>query len=323
MESIANFYRHINRMNLEYLKTYIEVVKRSSFSEAAKRLSLSQPAVTHQIQKLERDLGMHLLDRKEGSVTMTSAGEQFHSFALNVLSEQHRLSERLQGLTGEVSGKLELGASTVPGEYIVPRLLGDFSAVHPAVEASVEIGDTAVISQRLLGAECDLAFVGAPVEGRGLHIEKFLDDDLVLIVSESHPFARRQTINLEELEGEKLITRESGSGTMESVYKLLNEAGFDGRKWQRAPVFGSTQSIVSAVEARLGVAFVSSFAARRSIESGSIRSLKIEGVELKRHLYITYLENHLTSRLQHEFLSFAIQWARSQQAPVEIDVGQG
>lgn len=308
-------------MNLEYLRTYIEVVKRGSFSEAAKRLALSQPAVTHQIQKLERDMGVHLLDRKESGVTMTSAGEQFHRFALNVLNEQHRLSERLQGLTGEVSGKLELGASTVPGEYIVPRLLGDFSSVYPAVEASVEIGDTEAISRKLFAAECDLAFVGATIEGRGLRIEKFLDDDLVLIVPVSHPFPQQGTITLEELEGEKLITRESGSGTMKGVYKILHDAGFDSRKWQRAPVFGSTQSIVSAVEARLGVAFVSSFAAQKSIECGLIRSLNIEGVPLKRELYITYLENHLTSRLQHEFLSFATQWARSQQVPIEADVG--
>jgi len=308
-------------MNLEYLRTYIEVVKRGSFSEAAKRLALSQPAVTHQIQKLERDLGVHLLDRREGGVTMTLAGQQFHRFALNVLNEQHRLSERLQGLTGEVSGKLELGASTVPGEYIVPRLLGDFSSAHPAVEASVEIGDTEAISRKLFAAECDLAFVGATIEGRGLRIEKFLDDDLVLIVPVSHPFAQRGAITLEELEGEKLITREPGSGTMKGVYKMLNDAGFDGRKWQRAPVFGSTQSIVSAVEAKLGVAFVSSFAAQKSIEYGSIKSLHIEGVHLKRELYITYLENHLTSRLQHEFLSFAIQWARSQQVPMKADVG--
>ncbi|MFQ5875009.1 MAG: selenium metabolism-associated LysR family transcriptional regulator [Dehalococcoidia bacterium] len=306
-------------MNLEHLRTYVEIVKRGSFSEAAKHLALSQPAVTHQIQKLERDLGVHLLDRKEGGATMTAAGEEFHRFAQKVLSEEFQLSERLQGLTGEVDGKLELGASTVPGEYILPRLLGDFTRRYPAVEASVQIGGTDAIAEKLMQGECDLAFVGAVVEGRGVQRVKFLDDDIVLIVPTSHPFARRTGISLEELEAEKLITRETGSGTIRSVHQMLSQAGFDGRRWLHAPVFGSTQAIVSAVEARLGVAFVSAFAAQRSIECGLISAVRIDGVPLKRDLYITYLEKHLTSKLQQEFLSFALLWASRQGPSLETD----
>ncbi len=306
-------------MNLEHLRTYIELVRRGSFSEAAKNLALSQPAVTLQIQKLERDLGVPLLERKEGGVTMTAAGEEFHRFALKVLDEESDLSERISGLTGEMKGKLELGASTVPGEYILPRLLGDFIHLHPAVDASVQIGDTDAIAEKLMQGECDLAFVGAVVEGRHLRRATFLVDDIVLIVPRSHLFARRTSIPLVELEGEKLITREAGSGTIRNVRQLLQQAGFDGRRWQHAPVFGSTQAIMSAVEAGLGVAFVSAFAARQGIECGLIRSLSIEGVPLKRDLYITYLENHLTSKLQQEFLSFALLWANRQGASLQSD----
>ena len=176
------------------------------------------------------------------------------------------------------------------------------------------IGDTDAIAEKLMRAECDLAFVGAAIEGKGPRRVKFMDDELVLIVPSSHPFAGRDTIPLVELEGEKLITRETGSGTTRSVSQILQQAGFDGRRWQHVPVFGSTQAIVSAVEAGLGVAFVSAFAARRSIDIGLISGVRIEGVPLKRDLYIIYLEHHLTSRLQQEFLSFSLLWA-SKRAP--------
>ena len=302
-------------MNLENLRAYIEVVKLESFSEAARHLAVTQPAVSHQIQKLERDLGVHLLDRKEGGVSMTAAGEQFHRFALKVLSEEIHLTEKLQGLTGTVNGKLVLGASTVPGEYILPRLLGHFVELHPAVEASVLVGDTDAVAEKVMSGECDLGFVGAVVEGRGLKRSEFLTDELVLIVPITHPLAGRTSVPIADLEGEKLIDREAGSGTMRSARQILQQTGFDGRQWQKAMTFGSTQAIVSAVEAGLGVAFVSVFAAQKSIECGHIGALRIDGVPLKRDLYVTYLENHLTSRLQQEFLSFALLWASKQTIP--------
>ncbi|MCH8087096.1 MAG: LysR family transcriptional regulator [Chloroflexi bacterium] len=305
-------------MNLEHLRTYLEIVKRGSFSEAARHLGMTQPGVTLQIQKLERDLGVPLLDRKEGGVGMTGAGEEFHRFAVKVLAEKLALEDRLQGLSGEISGRLALGASTVPGEYILPRLLADFIRLHPAVEASVQVGDTDTVADMLMRSECDLAFLGASVERRGFRREKFLDDELVLIVPVSHHFAGRKSVPIVELEEEKLIIREAGSGTMQSVHHLLQHAGFDSRLWQHAPVFGSTQAIVSAVEAGLGVAFVSAFAAEKSIECGRIAALGVEGVPLKRDLYITYLDKHLTTKLLQEFLSFALLWATSQEQRVAL-----
>ena len=302
-------------MNLEHLRTYVEVVKRESFSEAAKHLGITQPAVSHQIQKLERDMGVYLLDRKESGAAMTTAGEEFHVFALKVLSEEIKLTERLQGLTGAVSGKLILGASTVPGEYILPRLLGDFIELHPGVEASVLIGDTDAVAEMVMSGECDVGFIGAIVEGRGLKRAELLSDELVLIVPMGHPLTNYPGVSVSDLEGEKLIAREAGSGTMRSARQILQQAGLDGGQWQRAMTFGSTQAIVSAVEAGLGVAFVSVFAAQKSIECGRIRALRIDGVPLKRDLYVIYLENHLISRLQQEFLSFAFIWASKQPAP--------
>ncbi len=297
-------------MNLDHLTTYLEVVKRGSFSGAATHLGLTQPGVSQQVRRLENDLGVPLLDRRERRVVMTVAGREFQRFASRVLAARSDFDEKLKDLTNEVSGRLNIGASTVPGEFILPGLLADFIALHPAVEASVEIGDTGDISEMVRTAECDLGFVGARVSHRGMKQEPFLEDELVLIVPSSHPLAEKKSITIADLGQERLITRERGSGTMQNVYGMLEKAGFDPRSWRRAQVFGSTQAIISAVEAGLGVAFVSDFAARSAIASRRISGLRIEGVPLKRQLYITYLDRPPPTRLQREFLSFSLTWAK-------------
>lgn len=296
-------------MNLEHLRTYTEIVRRGSFSEAAKALGLSQPAVTFQIQRLERTLAVRLLERGEGRVTLTAAGEEFYRFALRVLEEQEALRQRLQSLTEEVRGRLLIGASTVPGEFLLPKLLGEFVQRYPGVEASVAIADTDAVVQKVLALECDIGFVGAQVEARHLKLVPFLEDDIKLIVAPSHPFAPRESIRLEELREETLLSREAGSGTMRSVRQLLSEAGFDWSGLGAAPIFGSTQAIVAAVEAGLGIAFVSGYAIRHCLQLGLVRTVGIEGITLKRGLYIIYLENRLMTRLLQEFLAFAESWA--------------
>ena len=297
-------------MNIDHMTTYLEVVKRGSFSGAAKHLGLTQPGVSQQIRRLENDVGVPLLDRRERRVVMTGAGREFQRFASRVLAARSDFDEKLKDLTGQVSGRLALGASTVPGEFILPGLLAAFIALHPAVEASVEIGDTGNITDMVRTAECDLGFVGARVSHRGMKQESFLEDELVLIVPSSHPLAEKKSIAIADLGQERLITRERGSGTMQNVYAMLEKAGFDARIWRHAQVFGSTQAIISAVEAGLGVAFVSDFAARSAIASRRISGLRIEGVPLKRQLYITYLDRTPPTRLQREFLSFSLTWAK-------------
>ena len=179
-------------MNIDHMTTYLEVVKRGSFSGAAKHLGLTQPGVSQQIRRLENDVGVPLLDRRERRVVMTGAGREFQRFASRVLAARSDFDEKLKDLTGQVSGRLALGASTVPGEFILPGLLAAFIALHPAVEASVEIGDTGNITDMVRTAECDLGFVGARVSHRGMKQEPFLEDELVLIVPSSHRLQRRK-----------------------------------------------------------------------------------------------------------------------------------
>lgn len=295
-------------MNLEYLRTFLEVVRRGNLSEAARALDLSQPAVTYQMQRLERDLAYRLLERREGRLAVTPAGERLRQFAERVVAEEGRLRAGLSDLQEEVRGSLVVAASTVPGEFLLPRLLGEFTARYPGVTASVAIADTGVVARQVLARECDVGFVGARVSEPEIHSEPFARDEILLLAPPGHPWAIAATVRPQELAGERFLTRESGSGTMRSVVELLEGAGTALPELQAGSSFGSTQALLSAVEAGLGVAFISRCAAERSLRLGLVCAVPLEGLVLRRDLYLVYVEGRPQTRLLQEFVSFARSW---------------
>lgn len=302
-------------MDTANLRTFLEIVRRGSFSEAASALALSQPAVTFQVQRLERDLGVRLLERGGGRISLTAEGEEFRRYAEKTLDQERLLRESLSRLTSEISGRLSIAASTVPGEFLVPSLLADFTRHYPDVQATVSVADTEQVVERVLHAECDLGFTGARSERGGFQQVLFLRDPVVLIVPPAHPFAARAGVRLEELHGQPLVTREVGSGTMSNVRHLLQQAGYDTRDWANATVLGSTQAVISAVQAGLGISFVSAYAAALATRAGAIRALTVDGVKLERDLYIVYQEGRLSTRLQREFVAFAQSWGQTHAPP--------
>jgi len=291
-------------MNLDYLATYMELVKLGSFSEVAKRLSISQPAVSFQIRKLERDLGVRLLDRGQKAITMTDAGKRLLRFAEVVTTEEARLRGDLDRLRSEVSGNLAIIASTIPGEVILPPILGEFKALHPAVGVRVDISDSLAAIEGVRGGNYELGFCGVAPQGRDMEYFKVAEDEIVLIVFPEHPLAGRDRVVLPELEGEMLILREERSGTQKNLEALLGKAGVDIRKWSPSLVLGTSQAVVAAVEARIGIAFVSNLAIRKSLALGLVKEIPINGLRLVRSFYCVYRKERAVSRLVTEFIAF-------------------
>jgi DNA-binding transcriptional LysR family regulator len=299
-------------MNLDYLRTYVEVTRLGSFSEVAKKLSITQPAVSFQIQKLERDLGVRLLDRGQKAVTMTEAGKRLLRFAQVVERERGSLMRDLDRLREEVTGSIVIGASTIPGEILIPPILGDFKALHPSVGARVEVSDSVTVMSRVLEGAYDVGFCGSAPEGRDLDQFKIAEDEIVLIVFPEHPFAPKGQVSFIELEGEHLILREETSGTQRTLESLLAKAGLSTASWSPNLVLGTTQAVVSAVEAKVGIAFVSNLAIGKSLALGLVKEVAIEGMKLRRDFYCVYRKERVVSRLLAEFLAFVR--ARSPQA---------
>jgi DNA-binding transcriptional LysR family regulator len=299
-------------MNLDHVRSFLEAIKRGSLSEAARTLGVSQPAVSNQIKGLERELGIELLIRGErGVVSLTAAGEVFLVFAEQVIAAHEEMLQQLNHIKEEVSGELIIAASTTPGEFVLPQLLTDFKARYPQVEAQVTIADTEDVVEKVLARECDIGFIGAPIERPRLTLVPLIKDEIVLAVYPDHPFARQKAIRLEELHGQRFILREEGSGTRHSLEQLLAEKGEKLPGDNVVLVLGSTHAVIEAIQARLGIGFVSAFAVSRLQASGQLCTVPIEGLSLTRDLFVAYEEGQLSTRLRQEFLAFAQDWAQS------------
>ena len=291
-------------MNLEYLKTYIEVIKLGNFSEVGKKLSISQPAVSFQIQKIEHDLGVRLIDRSQKAVTMTEAGKRLLIFAKLLESEWGKLLLDLESLREEVTGELIIAASTIPGEFLLPVILGEFKSIHPAVKAQVIVSDSLTVIDGIKDGRYEVGFCGVLPSEKDLEVQKIGEDEIILVVYPEHPFVHKKEISLNELEGEPLIFRESTSGTRHSLEIPLSNAGFDVKKWPPSLILGTTQAVVSAVEAKAGIAFVSNLAINKSLALGLVKQIKINGVTLKRDFFCVYKKERIISRLLKEFITF-------------------
>jgi len=293
-------------MNLEHLRTLVSVVEQGSLSAAARARRISQPAVTKQIQRMESDLGLALLVRRpQHEVEMTPAGQRVVAFARQVLEQLESLEQELAELKTINQGTLHLAASTIPGEYVLPRLLAAFRAEYPQVELELSISDSVDVVRRLLADEADVGVIGSAERQPGLRLERLLRDRVVLAIPPDHPFAGREEIALDELQGQPLILREEGSGTQRSVEAALQTVGFRLPREQAALILGSTQAILQAVSQGLGLGFVSAMAAAPMQDVGRLSCARLQGVDLARDLYLAYLPERIADPMVARFLQFA------------------
>ncbi|WP_121614314.1 LysR family transcriptional regulator [Mesobacillus foraminis] len=272
-------------MNIDNLKMFCLVVDEGSISQAARLAYISQPAVTRQIHQLENFYGTLLFDRTEGKMRITEAGKMLYPFAKAIVSDFNRSKEMLEHATGENNLNLKVGASLTIGEYLLPNLLGRFKKHKPEVKVTLAIRNTPSILEYLSNDVIDLALVEGIVDNTGFIVEKFADDELVLVCAIDHPWKDRTEIDVEELINERMIWRESISGTRLIIENMLGKYGVLD-KMESYMELGSTQAIKSAVEAGLGVGILSRLAVARELELGLLNEVKLRGVEIKRDLWL-------------------------------------
>jgi DNA-binding transcriptional LysR family regulator len=293
-------------MNLEHLRTLVAIVEQGSLSGAARAKRISQPAVTKQVQRLEAELGVALLSRgPKRQAELTPAGERVLAFAYETLAQYEALERELARHKAIERGMLALAASTIPGEYVLPRLLAAFRAEYPQIEVEMTISDTAEVASRLLDDEADVGVIGSTLRRPGLRLERLMGDEIVLAVPPDHDFAGRDRVAVVELSGKPLVLREEGSGTRRSVEAALAAAGVKLPKDSVALVLGSTQAILQAVGQGLGLGFVSARAAAQAQTDGHVACVGLEGVDLRRDLSLAYLPQRMGDPLVARFLDFA------------------
>lgn len=291
-------------MKKESLIMFCRVIEEGSISQAARASFISQPAVTSQIRQLEKHYGAALFDRKAGKLKLTEAGSALYPYAKEIIDNYKRSEEAVKSIANKDATTLNIGASLTIGEYLLPRILGDFQKEHKNLKFKLTIGNTPSTISSLESRDIDIALVeGAFLHDEDFKIEKFAEDQLILIVSNDHRWSDREEIEIEELIEEKMIWREENAGIRKIIEKVLEENNtLD--KVRSYMELSSTQSIKSAVEAGLGIGIIPKLSVLRELESGVLKQVSISGIHLIRDLWLVELPSRFPKRSMDAFIAY-------------------
>lgn len=309
-------------MNFHQLQIFYTVVQRQGITAAAADLHLTQPAVSLQIKALEKSLGVSLLERGKSKMRLTQAGEALFRCAVSILHAKDEAERGIAELREATKGKLILGANTTGGMYLLPRIVRNFLESYPETEVVFHIESTDWIYEQILQNVVDMGLVGGPTEDRRFGVESVCLDQLVLIASPSHPFARLAKVSLEELETHPCILPQQGSRTRQFVERKLREAGITLRVAMQLP---GTEAVKKAVEANLGFAVVSKYAVEQESTLKTLRIVPLKGLRLARQMELVYRKQKYFSPVAQRFREFVHTYARQhlkQALPAICDPGK-
>lgn len=291
-------------MNVQQIRSFVAVVDHGSFSEAARLLGISQPAVTMQVQALETDVGATLLDRHYRRIDLTEAGRTLLPHARRVLEQIETAHEEIAALSDVVTGHIVIAASTTPGVYVIPRLLGAFIATNPEVTVTIMVADSARVVEAVENGEAHIGVTGAVLRGARVEYEEIGRDELQLIGPVGRGERGDGALTLTELSDEPWIMREQGSGTRQVTESLLSTHGVDPEELRVVVELGTGEAIVSAVEGGLGYAIISSHVADKAVRLGTVANVRVTGLPAVRPYYVVSPRGTLTraARAFHEHL---------------------
>jgi DNA-binding transcriptional LysR family regulator len=292
-------------MDTRQLAAFCAVVERKSFSQAAERLGVTQPAVSLQIRSLEQRLGRQLLDRSGRRVEPTEAGLRLYASAQRILALEQQLVEDVTGDDeGELTGTLELGASTGPGGAVVPVLLCQFQEANPGVRVRLTVSDTQTVVDQVAERQLELGVVGAARRHRGVVFEPFFRDEVVLACPAAHRFAGK-TVTLNDLRAERLLVMQEGAGVRLVIEDELRGAGTRLRDLGVQVELGLQESVRSAVAAGQGITFISRSALDADLAAGTIAIARVEGLDPVREIFLARATGRTETRAARAFLGYA------------------
>jgi DNA-binding transcriptional LysR family regulator len=292
-------------MDTRQLTAFCEVVDRRSFSQAAERLGVTQPAVSLQVRALEKRLGTQLLDRSGRRVEPTEAGLRLYRGAQRLLALEQQLVEEVGGAEdGELQGTLDIGASTGPGGIVMPALLCEFQRQHPALHVSLHVHDTQRVVELVADRTLELGVVGASPRHRGVRFDAFFRDEVTLVCPPQHRFAGR-TVTLDELRGEPLIVMQEGAGVRQVLEEELRAQGLRLRDLDVRVELGLQESVKTAVQRGFGLTFISRTSVEAELAAGTLAAAHVEGFAPVRDISLVRASGRTATRAAQAFLDFA------------------
>ncbi|MFZ0614773.1 MAG: selenium metabolism-associated LysR family transcriptional regulator [Desulfobacterales bacterium] len=296
-------------MDLWQLTIFCKIVEQRSFSRAGKLVHLSQPTVSSHIKDLEAHFGCRLIDRLAKEAVPTKEGELLYHYALRLSALRDEAEEALSQFKSAVEGHLAVGGSTIPGGHILPRIAAGFLLKFPRVYLALKVASTGKIVSDICSGELELGVVGARTSDRRLEQQVLVKDEMRLIVPADHRWRNRKVIPVKMLLQERLIVRESGSGTLKSIEESLQKSAARLKDFHIVAEFGTTEAVVQAVKSKIGLSIVSRLAIIEHLAAGTLKALRIEGLDLERHFYLTHHKHRSLSPAGQAFAEYLLRTA--------------
>jgi DNA-binding transcriptional LysR family regulator len=291
-------------MDVRQLRLFCLIVDRRSFSLAADELHITQPAASQQVRTLERELKTTLLDRSRRTVTPTDAGQILYSYGREILDLHERASTEILDLGELVAGRVVVGASTGPGEHVLPTMLTRFKALYPGVSVAMYVDDTHQVIERVLAREFEIGAVGAPPNRPDVILEPLAHDEVLLVCGAQHPWAQRESVSLAELVQEPQVIQQQGAGIRSIVEGRLREAGVSPQSLNAVLEMGLMESAKQACIAGGGVTFLSRWAVGPEMERGTLVQVPIDGFEIRRDFCTVRSRTRVLSRAAEALLAY-------------------
>jgi len=294
-------------MDLRQLDIFCKVVELGSFSKAGEATYLTQPTISEHIKSLEDHLDARLLDRMGREVIPTKAGEILYRYAKKILELRVEAKQVLENFSGKISGDITIGGSNIPGEYVLPYLLGKFKDNYPNISICLMIGDTKEIIDQVINNRIEMGIVGAKIQDRRLQYSEFIKDELILVVPSSHPWKSKTSVKPEELKDQPYISRERGSGTRITIEKAFHDSGINLNTLKVIAEMGSTEAIRQGIKAGIGISILSRRAVDDELKLGVLKEIRVKGLKLIRHFYIVFHKSRTRSPLLDAFIGFLME----------------
>jgi DNA-binding transcriptional LysR family regulator len=291
-------------LDIHQLEILAKVAELKSFSRAAQEMCLTQPTISQHMSSLESYLGTKLFDRLGKEVVLTKAGEVLYRYAKQITALRREAQQAIGHFLGKKSGHLTLGASTIPGEYILPPLLGQFKKQYPEIRITLRIGDTEEIVDELLNNKIELGIIGAKITHSRLKYTPFVEDELIVAVPKGHRWWRKTSVGVQDLTDEPFIMREAGSGTRISMEKRLHELGIVTDSLNIIAEVGSTTAVKQAIKANLGISLISERAVVEEINLKLLKKIPIKKVKFTRTFFIIQDKKRTVSPLCKALIQF-------------------
>lgn len=293
-------------MEFKQLKCFIAVARKRSFSKAADTLFLSQPAITSNIQKLEKEFGIILFDRNK-NITLTKGGIEFFPYAIEILNIRDKANLAVNQHKNNIEGVLEICASTIPEQYLLPHIIKAFKKSYPKVLFSIHHKDSKEVAEEILSGIINFGFIGAKYSYEGIKYIDFFEDRLVLITSPEKTFATNP-ITIQNLIGEEIVLREEGSGTRQLIENALKAKKLDLNIFRSQTINYSLEALKKMVALNVGISFASNISVKHEVASGRLKQYEVKDLNLNRNFSLVYCNNRYLSPVEEKFKEFVANW---------------